>query len=48
MFIMEDVLEKIKFKRTKHKVFTSKHSACYILLVSERWYYYEGVFLVLL
>lgn len=34
MFITEDVMGKSKFKQTKHKVFTSKHPACYILLVS--------------
>lgn len=35
MFIIEDVMEKSKFKQTKHKVFTSKHPVCYILLVGE-------------
>lgn len=50
MFITENkfksklFITESKFKRTKHKVFTSKHPACYILLVSEWWYYYEGLF----
>lgn len=43
IFVTEDVMEKSKFKQIKHKVFTSKHPACYILLVSE-WWYYEGLF----
>lgn len=44
MFITEDVTEKSKFKQTKHKVLTSKCSACYVLLVSEWQYYYEVLF----